>query len=171
MQIPQLAYSTAPVLAGWRISRLTMPNWKSESESESDSELLYDWQFTVNQFVLATSPLRLMTSKFIFQLNTCRYSPYVTSCLTRGWVCRLQLLLVLANAVILRSESRGTHDHILLSQIRDSPNLKGQVPVIITPRTGWPGYTPRHWVPFSSPPTNSRATVEVFDPGSTHDVN
>jgi hypothetical protein len=35
--------------------------------------------------------------------------------LTRGRVCRLQLLLVLASAVILRSESRGTHDHILLS--------------------------------------------------------
>jgi hypothetical protein len=41
--------------------------------------------------------------------------------LTRGRVCRLQLLLVLASAVILRSESRGTRDHILLSQIRDFP--------------------------------------------------
>jgi hypothetical protein len=28
----------------------------------------------------------------------------------------------------------GTHDHILLSQIRDSPNLEGQVPVFISPR-------------------------------------
>jgi hypothetical protein len=33
-----------------------------------------------------------------------------------------------------RSHSRGTRDHILLSQIRDSPNLKGQVPVFISPR-------------------------------------
>jgi hypothetical protein len=103
------------------------------SDSKSESELLYDWQFTANQFVLATSPLRLTTSNFFFQLNTCGYSPYVTSSLTRGWVCRLQLLLVLS-AVILRSESRGTHDHILLSQIRDSPNLEGQVPVFISPR-------------------------------------
>jgi hypothetical protein len=38
--------------------------------------------------------------------------------LTRGRVCRLQLLLALASAVILGSESRGTRDHILLSQIR-----------------------------------------------------
>jgi hypothetical protein len=44
------------------------------------------------------------------------------------------LLLVLASAVILRSESRGTHDHILLSQIRDSPNLEGQVLVFISAR-------------------------------------
>jgi hypothetical protein len=42
--------------------------------------------------------------------------------LTRGRVCRLQLLLVLASAVILGSEYRGTRDHILLSQIRDFPS-------------------------------------------------
>jgi hypothetical protein len=31
-------------------------------------------------------------------------------------------------------ESRGTHDHILFSQIRDSTNLEGQVPVFLSPR-------------------------------------
>jgi hypothetical protein len=41
--------------------------------------------------------------------------------LTRGRVCRLQLLLDLASAVILGSESLETRDHILLSQIRDFP--------------------------------------------------
>jgi hypothetical protein len=29
-------------------------------------ELLYDWQFTANQFVLVTSPLTLTTSNFFF---------------------------------------------------------------------------------------------------------
>jgi hypothetical protein len=102
--------------------------------SESESELLYDWRFTAHNFFLATSPLRLTTNNCIFQQNTCGYSPYVTSSLSRGWVCRLQLLLGLASAVIIRSESRGTHDHILLPQIRDFPNLEGQVPVFISPR-------------------------------------
>jgi hypothetical protein len=77
-------------------------------------------------------------------------------------VYRLQLLLVLASAVILVSESRGTHDRNLLSQIRDSPNLVGQVPVFISPRNRVAQYTPRYWVPFSSPPTTRRAMVEVF---------
>jgi hypothetical protein len=58
--------------------------------------------------------------------------------LTRERVCRLQLLLVLASAVILESESRGTHDHILLSQIRDCPHLEIQVPIYISARTGGP---------------------------------
>jgi hypothetical protein len=41
--------------------------------------------------------------------------------LTRGRVCRSQLLLALASADISGSESHGTRDHILLSQIRDFP--------------------------------------------------
>jgi hypothetical protein len=41
--------------------------------------------------------------------------------LTRGQVCPLQLLLVLASAVIFWSELSGTRDHILQSQIRDFP--------------------------------------------------
>jgi hypothetical protein len=51
-------------------------------------------------------------SFFFPQLNTCGHSPYITSFLTRGWVCHLQLLLVLASAFILGSESHGTCDHI-----------------------------------------------------------
>jgi hypothetical protein len=43
-------------------------------------------------------------------------------------------MLALSSAVILRSESRGTHDHISLSQIRGSSNLQGQVPVFISLR-------------------------------------
>jgi hypothetical protein len=37
--------------------------------------------------------------------------------LTRRWVCLLYMLLALTSAVFLRSESLGTRDHILLSQI------------------------------------------------------
>jgi hypothetical protein len=38
------------------------------------------------------------------------------------------------------------------------PNLEGQVPIFMSLRTGWPSYTPGHWVPFSSPLTTRRAT-------------
>jgi hypothetical protein len=63
---------------------------------------------------------------------TVRYLRGAPSLMT-GQVCRLQLLLVLANVIIFGSESRGTHDHILLSQIQDSPNLEGRVPVFKSP--------------------------------------
>jgi hypothetical protein len=41
--------------------------------------------------------------------------------LTRGWVCLLYMLLGLPNVVFLESESLGTRDRILLSQIWDFP--------------------------------------------------
>jgi hypothetical protein len=59
-------------------------------------------------------------------LNICGHSPYVTSSLTRERVCRLQLLLALTSAVILKSEPRKSQDHILLSQIRDLPSLEAR---------------------------------------------
>jgi hypothetical protein len=84
------------------------------TDSLSKSKLLCEWRFTANQFVLASGPLRPTTRNF-FQLNSCGNSPYVTSSLTRD------------GSVVYNccwSESRGTHDHILLSQIRDSPKLE-----------------------------------------------
>jgi hypothetical protein len=43
-------------------------------------------------------------------------------------------------------------------------------PYLYPPRTGWFMYNPRHWVPFSSPPTTRRVTVEVFGPASTRET-
>jgi hypothetical protein len=76
--------------------------------------------------------------------------------MTRGRVCTLQLLL----AVILRSESLGTHEHILLSQIQNFPQPGGvQVPYWYPPGIGWPSYTLKHWLVFSSPVTTRRAST------------
>jgi hypothetical protein len=43
------------------------------------------------------------------------------------------------------------------------PTWRSRSPYLYPPGTGWPSYTPRHWVPFSSPLTTRRATVEVFE--------
>jgi hypothetical protein len=69
----------------------------------------------------------------------CYYSQTVAGCrcgvpsLTIGCVRRLQLLLVLASAVILGSESCGTQDHILLSTDSRLPQLGGLGPRIYNP--------------------------------------
>jgi hypothetical protein len=52
----------------------------------------------------------------VWQLRVCWFA---APSLTRGRVCRLQLLLVLASAVIFGSESDRTRGHILLSRIRN----------------------------------------------------
>jgi hypothetical protein len=59
---------------------------------------------------------------------------------------------VIASVVILRSETPST--------------WRTRFPDLYLPGSGWPGYTPRHCVPFPSPPTTLRVMVEVFDPAS-----
>jgi hypothetical protein len=53
--------------------------------------------------------------------------------------------MVLTNAVILRSQSRGIHNHILLPYIRDCPSLEPQVLVFIHLGSGCPSYSFSHW--------------------------
>jgi hypothetical protein len=90
----------------------------------------------------------------------------------RGWVCRLRSLLVLASAVILGSDCRGIHDHILRSQIEDFPNLEGQFPVFICPRDRVSLLYPQALGSCPSPLKTRRATVQVFDPATTRvDIN
>jgi hypothetical protein len=55
----------------------------------------------------------------------------------REWICHLQLLLAHGPHQQSRSQVRVPWDswsYILLSQIWDSPNLEGQVPIFIFPR-------------------------------------
>jgi hypothetical protein len=61
------------------------------------------------------------------QLRVCWYGALS---LTRGWVCRLQLLLALANAVILGSEPLGTRDRFETSLFVASYDLQGYGGVI-----------------------------------------
>jgi hypothetical protein len=67
--------------------------------------------------------------------------------LTRERVCRLQVLLVLASAVILGSESRGTRDHFTVSDLSlpqpGGPGPRIYIPQeqggpVISPGTGFP---------------------------------
>jgi hypothetical protein len=47
------------------------------------------------------------------------------------------------------------------------PTWRARSPYLYPPGTGWLSYNPRHWILFSSPPKNCRATQELFEPAST----
>jgi hypothetical protein len=107
------------------------------------SKLCYDRR-SVGQSVLV-HPSGSRDQRFV-TARELRISSFRAHFFTRGLVGGLQLLLALASTVILGFESRGIHDHILLSQIRDSPSLKGrhiyilqqQGDPVIPPGTGFP---------------------------------
>jgi hypothetical protein len=105
-------------------------SWSLPTDCRSQRHLCYDRR-SVGQPILVSSPIWGPRPEFCYrQLRVCWCGALS---LTREWVCHLQLLLVLASTFILASESGGTHDHILLSQIRDFLSLKGQVPVFMSP--------------------------------------
>jgi hypothetical protein len=113
MQFPLLLpCAKAPVLTGWwhdfqlvKIKLYFHCNWLI---LKVKSKLLYD-QRSVSQSVLVSSPHLGPKTRFLLLSNSCRF-------------------------LDVRSKFHSTHDHILLSQIQDSPNLEGLVPVFISPR-------------------------------------
>jgi hypothetical protein len=89
----------------------------------------------------------LIFMEIIFRkLEDCYYG---VATLTREQDCNLQLMIGLTSAVLLGSESRGTHDHILLSQFWDSPpTWRARFLYSFSAGTGWPSYNPGHWILF-----------------------
>jgi hypothetical protein len=81
---------------------------------------------------LGDKSLETHDQQFHFPTEHLRLEPLCNILLDERMGLSLQLLLVLASAVILMSQSRWTHDHILLSHIRGSTNLEGQVYVLIS---------------------------------------
>jgi hypothetical protein len=76
---------------------------------------------------------------FFRQLRVCYF---VAPSLTRERVCNLLLLLVLASAVPLVSDSHRTQDHILLSQFLRLPQPAGPGSRIYTPQEQSGPYIP-----------------------------
>jgi hypothetical protein len=101
-------------------------------------------------FRLGDKPLRLTISNFSFQLNSRGYSPYVISSLTRGWVCRLELLLVLASAVILRSDTPAwdSRPHFTVSDSRLTQPGGPSPRIYISQELGGPVIPPGTEFPF-----------------------
>jgi hypothetical protein len=62
-------------LPGWRPSHTKLLVFTSQTDlqtdycSESESELLYFWRFTANQFVLTPNRLRITTREFFYLLR------------------------------------------------------------------------------------------------------
>jgi hypothetical protein len=73
---------------------------------------------------------------------------FVAPFLTWGWVCNLLLLLGLASAVPLGSETRRTWPYFIVPISETPPTWRARPPYLYPPVTGCPSYTPGHWVPF-----------------------
>jgi hypothetical protein len=152
--------SRSHVLAGWRPSHRshTLLTDVSRLSLKSKSQSCYGRR-SVGQSVLVPG-----AQDQIF--NT------VAGLLMWGALSDVRTGLSFVTAVGLRQRS---HSRIRIPRnswpcftVSDSrpPTWRDTSPFLYPPETGWSSYTSRHWVPFSSPPSTLRATVEVFEPTS-----
>jgi hypothetical protein len=135
---------------------------------KSKSKLYYDQQSVGQSVLLSGTYLGLATNFFFFFLHwQLRVSWCGASSLTRGWVCNLLYNCFWAlPEQSLSGPSSAELTAIIYCLTWDSLTRRPRSPYLYPPGTGWPSYTPPpppgHWVPFLSPLTTRRATVEVF---------
>jgi hypothetical protein len=138
-----LLLTTACVLFVFTICSLRMDAVvTSSTQIVTSQHLLCNWPLAPNVCVLEVRVIMMTDGQWssiwgprpdfcYCQLWVCRCG---TPFLMRRWACNLQLLPALTSTIILTAGSHRTHGHILRSQIWDSSNLEGQVPVFISPR-------------------------------------
>jgi hypothetical protein len=113
-------------------SHFSQRQLSADSTDKSESKLFYDRR-SVGQFVLVSSPAWSTRSDFC-------YCQTFAGLLVWGFLFdeKTGLSFIIVAGPRQRNHSRiwvpWNHDHILLSQVSDSPNLVGQVPVFISPR-------------------------------------
>jgi hypothetical protein len=122
--------------------------------------LIYDRQ-SVGQSVLVSGVHLGPTTKFFFLLGIffrqLRVCYLVAPTLTRGRFCNL----------LYNYFWTLTEQSYLIVSSETPPTWRARSPYLYPPGTGWPSYTPGHWVHLLPPLTIRRATVEVFYPAST----
>jgi hypothetical protein len=111
-------------------------------------KLIYDRRSVGQSDLVSGSHLELMT-RYLFSVWRLRVFCCGAPSLKREWDCNLlvQLILGLARAATLGSKSCRNHDHTLLS-FETPAAWRARSPYLYPPGTGWPSYTPGHWVPF-----------------------
>jgi hypothetical protein len=113
---------------------------------------------TVSQYVLVSNTLAGLRPDIICCRNVVwnlRSYIYGAPSLTRGRVCNL-----LYNHSMVRVAQNAKPYFTVSSE--SPPTWMARFPYLYRPGTGWPSYTPGHWVPFTSSLTTRRARVEVF---------
>jgi hypothetical protein len=136
------------------------------TDSKSTSKLCYDPQ-SVGQSVLVSSTHLGLTTRFLLLSGSCGFVDLGRSLWRENGSAIYNCCWSSPAQSFLGPSPAGLVTIFYGLRFETPPTWRARSPYLYPPGTGWPSYTPRHWVPFSSPPTTRRATVEVFEPAST----
>jgi hypothetical protein len=110
------------------------------------TELLYYDRRSVGQSVLISSPHLGLMTRFFYTVRHLRVCWYGVSSLTRGRICLLQLLLSSPAQSFSGPSPAGLMTTFYCFRFETPPTWRTRSLYLYPPGTGWPGYTPRHWV-------------------------
>jgi hypothetical protein len=134
------------------------PLCQSQSHFTADSQSVSQ---SVSQYVLVSSTLVGLATRYYF-LSECCCLKFAVLYL---WGALSDERTGLQFAVqSLNGPSHSEPVTMLYCLIWDSPTWRARSPYLYPAGTGWPSYTPGHWVPLTLSPTTRRAKVEVFYP-------
>jgi hypothetical protein len=122
-----LLLSTPQLLGLTRAGVHSLTGFSSTHPIQPKFKLSYDRRSVGHLILMSGSHLELMT-RFFFCIDNCGVSWCGAPSLTRSRVCTFQFLPDNTSAAFLRSESHGTHEHILFS------------PFLRLSQPGGPGY-------------------------------
>jgi hypothetical protein len=137
-----------------------------KSKSKSQSKLGYDRRF-VGQCVLVSSTHLGLTISFWLLSDSCGFVHVGRFLWREDGSAAYNCCLSSPAQSSLGPSPAGLMAIFYCLGFETPPTWRARSPYLYPPRTGWPSYTPRHWVSLSSPPTTRRAMVEVFEPAST----
>jgi hypothetical protein len=126
---------------------------------EVEVELIYDRQSFGQSCVRHASGTR---DQFLFLLEISfrqlRLCCFVAPSLTRGRVCKFTCTIASGPCKISHSwfeVPQNSRPYFAVSS-ETPPTWRARFPYLYPPGTGWPSYTPGHWVPFLSSLTTRR---------------
>jgi hypothetical protein len=103
-----------------------------------------------------------LLESFFRQLRVCYF---VAPSLTRRRVCKLlyNCFWTLPEQSLLGRVPQNSRPYFIVS-FAAPPTWRARFPYLYPSGTGWPSYSLGHWIPFLSPLTTRRTTVEDSNP-------
>jgi hypothetical protein len=138
----------------------------SDRGENKRSKLCYDRQ-SVGQSVLVSNTHLGLTNRFSLLSNNCGFVDMGSSLWRENGSAVYNFSWFSPAQSFLGPSPAGLVTIFYCLRFETPPTWRARSPYLCPPGTEWPSYTPRHWVPFSSPSTTRRTTVEVFEPAST----
>jgi hypothetical protein len=135
-------------------------------KSKSKSKLCYDRQ-SVGQSVLVTNTHLGLTSRSLLLSDSCGFVDVGRSLWQENGSAVYNYCWFSPAQSFLGPSPAGpvTIFHCLRFEVY--PTWRAWSPYLYPLGTRWSSYTPRHWVPFLSPPMTYSTMVEVFEPATT----